>query len=141
MTDYEMAALFIQIAEASQAGFANFMALVTGMLAISWFVGHRLPRGLAIVLILIFSIAIIGFGNEIYSLNSDLARLGAQLQARGAAGAEDLMWLGPARATGENPIGFVPNVVLFMMVSAYVATLWFFFHARARARRLSSPDE
>lgn len=135
MSDYEMATLFIQIAEASQAGFANFMAIITGMLAISWFVAHKLPRGLAAILVLIFTLAAVGFGNELFSLNSDLARLGSALQERGAAGAPDLMWLGPARAGTANPIGFIPVVVLTMMVLAYAGTIWFFLHARKR-----SPD-
>jgi hypothetical protein len=132
MSDYQMAALFFQIAEAAQAGFANFMALITAMVVVSWFVGSRLSRGMAIAVLVIYTVACFGFGNEIFSLYGDLARLGSALHARGAEGAIDLGWLGPVRAGSADAMAFIPYTVLAMMLAAYIATFWFFLHARRR---------
>ena len=129
MTPFEAASLFVSFAETAQTAFANFMAIVTAMLAGSWFFAHRLTRAMAGAMVFIFSIACLGFGNELFSLYSDLARLGGHLHEIGQAPEAGLAWLGPVRgpANGMAPI---PFVVLGLCVASYLAAIWFFFHAR-----------
>lgn len=132
MSDFEMASLFVLFADTAQAAFANVMALVTGMVALSWFVAHKLTRGMAAAVVLIFTIASIGFGNELFSLYSDFARLGAELHARGQIEGSSLGWLGPVRADTPYSLAPVPWVVLAMLLLSYAGAIWFFIHARDR---------
>ncbi len=72
MSDYELASLFFTIMEAAQATFANFLAIISGMIAVSYFFAHKLDRTLSALLLVIFSLFSLGFINEIFAAYSDL---------------------------------------------------------------------
>jgi hypothetical protein len=132
MSDYEMASLFVMFSDTAQSAFANVMALITGMVALSWFVAHKLTRSMAVAVVLIFTIACFGFGNELFSLYSDFARLGAELHARGQIEGSSLGWLGPVRVGSPHSLAPVPWIVLTMLLLSYAGAIWFFIHARGR---------
>jgi len=123
MSDYELASLFFIIMEAAQSTFANFLAIISGMIAVSYFFAHKLDRTLSALLLVIFSLFALGFINEIFAAYSDFARLGAQIDAQGQLPDTGLGWMGP-----------VTWIILVMTISSYLATIWFFFHARGMKR-------
>lgn len=133
MTDYEYASLFFSIMDAAQATFANFLAIVSGMIAVSYFFAQKLDRTLSGLLLLIYSLFALGFINELFSAYSDFARLGAVLAERGQVPGSGLGWMGPVIA-GPGGLAAVPWIILAMTLASYVATLWFFFHARKMNR-------
>jgi len=133
MTDYEYASLFFAILDAAQATFANYLAIVSGMIAVSYFFAHKLDRTLSALLLLIYSLFALGFINELFSAYSDFARLGAVLAERGALPGSGLGWMGPVIA-GPGGLAAIPFVILAMTLASYVATLWFFFHAKGMER-------
>lgn len=139
MTPYEAASLFVAFAEAAQTGFANYIAILSGMLAASWFFAHRLTRLMATILIFIFTVAAAGFGNEVFSIYSDLVRLGTYLHGIGQAPDAGLGWLGPVRGPAGS-MAPIPYVVLSLCVMGYVAALWFFFHVRKIRREEIATD-
>ena len=56
MTDYEYADLFASFLTAQNAVFANYMAVVTGMLAASWLIAPKLGRFTAGIFLFIYSL-------------------------------------------------------------------------------------
>tara|TARA_R110002072_G_scaffold150048_2_gene298123 strand:+ start:43 stop:447 length:405 start_codon:yes stop_codon:yes gene_type:complete len=133
MSDYEYASLFFTIMEAAQATFANFLAIVSGMIAVSYFFAHKLDRTLSSLLLLIFSLFALGFINELFAAYSDFARLAAVIGERGGMAESALGWMGPV-VNGAGGIAAVPWIILSMTLASYVATIWFFFHARKMDR-------
>lgn len=133
MSDYELASLFFTIMEAAQATFANFLAIISGMIAVSYFFAHKLDRTLSALLLVIFSLFSLGFINEIFAAYSDFARLGAQISAQGQLPDTGLGWMGPV-INGAGGLAPVPWIILSMTIASYLATVWFFFHARGMTR-------
>jgi hypothetical protein len=133
MSDYELASLFFTVMEAAQVTFANFLAIISGMIAVSYFFAHKLDRTLSALLLVIFSLFALGFINELFAAYSDFARLGAAISAQGQLPDSGLGWMGPVIA-GAGGLAPVPWIILAMTMASYFATLWFFFHARNMKR-------
>ena len=133
MTDYELASLFFTIMEAAQATFANFLAIISGMIAVSYFFAHKLDRTLSALVLVIFSLFSLGFINELFAAYADFARLGAQISAQGQLPETGLSWMGPV-ISGAGGLAPVPWIILTMTTASYLATIWFFFHARGMKR-------
>jgi len=133
MTDYELASLFFTIMDAAQATFANFLAIISGMIAVSYFFAHKLDRTLSTLLLVIFSLFSLGFINELFAAYSDFARLGAEISAQGQLPDTSLGWMGPVMGEPEG-LSAVPWIILTMTGASYLATIWFFFHARGMKR-------
>ncbi|MHA6289458.1 hypothetical protein [Maricaulis sp. CAU 1757] len=134
MSEYEAAALFVMFAEAAQTAFANYLAIMSAMVAISWFFAHKLNRAQSAIVLTIFSLFAGGFINELVSVYSDFARLGAHLHAMGQIEASQLGWLGPVRADRPDSMAMIPRAVLVMTVMCYLAAVWFFFLVRRQKR-------
>jgi len=133
MSDYELASLFFTVMEAAQATFANFLAIISGMIAVSYFFAHKLDRTLSGLLLTIYSLFSLGFINELFAAYSDFARLGAEISVHGQLPDTGLGWMGPVIA-GADGLAAVPWIILTMTAASYFATLWFFFHARGMDR-------
>ena len=135
MTNYELTYLFYEAIQVGNGTMANYMTLVFGMLVTSYLAAHRLDRVMMWIALIIYSMFALGFCNEIFQSYSDFARLGILLAERGQLPDSDLGWFGPV-AVGEEPMHFIPKMVLTMTLAAYVGSLAFFF--RARKTNLSS---
>lgn len=133
MSEYELASLFFTVMEAAQVTFSNFLAIISGMIAVSYFFAHKLDRTLSALLLIIFSLFALGFINELFAAYSDFARLGAEISAQGQLPDTGLGWMGPVIA-GPGGLVAVPWIILTMTAASYLATLWFFFHARGMDR-------
>jgi len=131
MTSYEWADLFFTANQSANMAMANFMAVIFAMLAAGYFVAHKLDRISTILLVALFTVFVAGMGNEVFSLYSDMGRIGAELARAGADPASDLTWFGPAGTDGAFLEHVVAKVVGVICILAYTGTVWFFFRRRA----------
>lgn len=133
MTEYEYADLFASFLSAQNVLFANYMAIVFGMLTVSWFVAKRLSGIMMVMLLFIYSVWSI---NIIISLNavfSDFSRLALKINKMGQKTDTALDWLGPV-ASGDN-VGYLntlPTQVMTLCILVYLASIIFFFAARRK---------
>lgn len=121
--------LFLELVQAANGTMANYMTLVFGMLVTSYLAAHRIDRVMMSVALLIYTMFALGFCNEIYQIYSDFSRLGLQLHEVGQTPNTSLGWFGPV-ANNPDFLHKLPNIILTMILSAFVGSIIFFFRAR-----------
>jgi len=129
MTEYEKASLFVDFLNTSNMVFSNYMAVVFAMLAASWFLAHRMNRAIAILFLCLYTIGALMSGFGVFAAFSDFANLGVFINQTALPDGGDLRWLGPAGPAGAG-MGALPVFVAFMVLSAYVGSIVFFFLVR-----------
>ena len=125
-----MANLFYQLVEAAHAALANYLTVVFVVLVVSYFVAHKIDRAAWIFLLGVYSLFAIGVTNEIFSLYSDMVRLGWQMANQFDAENTALSWHGMASSTAGGPRWSIPITVASMCGLAYVGSLFLFFQIR-----------
>jgi hypothetical protein len=137
MTEYEKAALFVDFLNTSNMVFSNYMAVVFAMLAASWFLANRMSRLVAILFLGLYSIGALMSGFGVFAAFTDFSNLGVFIHQSAPPGGGELSWLAPAGPGGAG-MGAVPVFVAFMILSAYVGSIVFFF--LVRRKKLDAPD-
>ncbi len=132
MSEYEMASLFFQVVETAHAAIANYLTVVFAVLVVSYFVAQKIERTSLIFLIVVYSVFSIGMINEIFSLYSDLIRLGWEMAVQFDAENSALSWLGMASSNASGPQWAIPIIVTIACGLAYVGSLFFFYQIRKR---------
>lgn len=129
MTEFEKAALFVEFLSASNAVFSNYMALVFGMLAASFFVANKMSRLVMILFLALYTIVAFQTGSGVIFAFTDFANLGTFIHETVPAGGGELRWLGPAGPSGSS-MKALPVLVTTMVLVTYTGSVVFFFVVR-----------
>ena len=129
MTDYEKAILFAEFLNTANFVFSNYMALVFAMLAASFFLAHRMKRWIAVLFLILYTIAALMAGSGVIFAFSDFANLGFYIHETALPGGGDLRWLGPSGPGGAG-MKSMPYFIILMVLAAYIGSIAFFFVAR-----------
>lgn len=130
MTDYELASLFADYLNTANFVFSNYMALLFAMVTASYFLAHRMGRWVAVLFLVLYSIAALMAGSGVLFAFSDFFHLGAHIHESTRGDAGDLGWLGPAGASGAG-MANMPLLVAGMLLTTYLGSIAFFFVVRA----------
>ncbi|MEL6448885.1 MAG: hypothetical protein AAFQ62_13125 [Pseudomonadota bacterium] len=131
MTEYEYADLFVSFLSAQNAVFANYMAVVTGMLVASWLIAPKLGRVTAGIFLFIYSLWTIGLIFALMGAFGDFTRLGLEIARVATSPDTALGWLGPVFKGHEMMAGMYYGIIV-TAVLGYLASLVFFFLVRKR---------
>jgi hypothetical protein len=129
MTDYEIVSLFHEVITGVNASLTNYLTVLLAMLVASHLAAHRLDRGAATVALLIYSVFSLGMINEIHAGYRDFAAIGMEMARVGGLPGSTIGWH-PTVANGGAGLTAIPKVILGILLGSYVASMWFFFHAR-----------
>lgn len=138
MSDYEKAALFAEYLSVSNSVFSNYMALVFGMLAASFFVASKMSRAVMVLFLVLYNVVALQAGSGVVFAFTDFANLGVFIHQTAASGGTELGWLGPAGPGGAG-MGMMPFFVTAMVLFTHLGTLVFF--VVVRRNRLSKDTE
>ena len=126
MSEFEIASLFNELLSTVLAVLETFMAALFAMLATAYFVAPRLTRVMSatvVGLFTLFSTLVIFLA---FAASRRVAGFGAQLDEMASQTGSDLSWLFFVPAA----VPVVPAAVVIVLITAYGATLLFFFQAR-----------
>ena len=133
MTEYEYGSLFVAFLEASNVVFANYMAIIFAMLTASYFLAARLTRAMTAIFLVLYSLWTLNMIMGVYGTFSDFARLGLAIHELGLEPAAALGWIGPiAQGDGIGYMRILPDIMLWMTLFAYLASILFFFVVRVQ---------
>jgi len=135
LSEYEIAALFYQVVEAAQAAITNFLTVVFAVIVVGYFVGDRLEKAVAGLLLVVYSLFCFGMIREIYFLYSDLARLGWEMANYPGSPFD---WHGMASQLTSGPPRIIPLSTITMCLMAYVGSLVFFYFRKKRGKALAN---
>ena len=126
MSEFEIASLFNELLATVLAVLETFMAALFAMLATAYFVAPRLTRAMSATVVGLFTI----FSTLVIFLavaaSRRVAGFGAPLDEMASQIGADLSWLFFVPAA----VPVIPAAVVTILITAYVATLLFFFQAR-----------
>lgn len=129
MTDFEKGILFVEFLGTANTVFANYMTLVFAMLTASYFAAHRMKLYVALLFLVIYSIAALQTGSGVIFAFSDFMSLGSWIHETSDPLASDLTWLGPVGPGGENMSSMAPFVG-GLVGTTYVGSIGFFLLVR-----------
>ena len=130
MTGFEIAILFNELLTTVVALLETFMAALFAMLATAYFVAPKLTRAMSAIVVGLFTLfsALVIFLT--FAATRRVAEFGGQLNEMASQIGSDLSWLFFVPAA----VPILPAAVAIMLITAYVAGLLFFFHARREFR-------
>jgi hypothetical protein len=130
MTDYELASLFVDFLNTANFVFSNYMALLFAMVTASYFLAHRMGRGIAALFLGLYTVAALMAGSGVLFAFTDFFHLGVHIHETTRGDAGELGWLGPAGEGGAG-MAHMPALVLAMLLVTYAGSIAFFFVVRA----------
>lgn len=131
MSEYEIVSLFHEVITGVNASMTNFLTVLMAMLVVSYLVANRLDRPASLVVVVLYSIFMLGMINEIYSGYRDFAAIGREMARMGAEPGASIGWH-PTVMNGGAGLDALPFIILSIALSSFLASLWFFFHARKK---------
>ena len=134
MTEFEAASLFFQIIDTAQAALTNFLTVVFAVIVVGYLAADKLDRTASTLLVVVYSLFCFGMGREIYSLYSDLARLGFEIAKFPG---DVLSWHGMASSSKTGPDWLIPIGAVMICFLGYFASLIFLY---SRWRKLQNDE-
>jgi len=135
MTDYEMVYLFQQFLDAGMSFLENFTATVFAVLVAGYLVGPKLTRTMVVIVIGLFTLLTIIQGFNIAGACTDAANLGLEIVKVRDNADSSLGWIFMGGSIELFP--YFPLALLFLVITAYIATIVFFFQARHRPQEVT----
>ena len=129
MSEYEIVALFHDVITGVNASLTNFLTVLFAMLVASHLAARRLDRGAAFVALAVYSVFSLGMVNEIYSGYRDFAAIGMEMVRMGTQPGATIGWH-PTVANGGAGLTALPQIIVGILLGSFIASIWFFFHAR-----------
>ena len=131
MTEYEYADLFAAFLEAQNSVAANYMTLVSAMLAASYFFAPKLDRLSASMFLFIYSLWAVTLIMAVFGAVGDFGGIGKEIARLGQMPDTQLGWLGPA-ATNAAGMDFIFLTAISGSILVYIASGVFFFQMRRK---------
>lgn len=129
MSEYEIVSLFHQVITGVNASMTNFLTALFAMLVASYLAAHRLDKTSALIVVVVYSLFTLGMINEIFLGYRDFAAIGQEMVRMGRLPGSSITWH-PNVINGDAGMSLLPWIILAVMVSAYIASVWYFFRAR-----------
>ena len=132
MTEYEMASLFAVLYQGVFTYLETFIAIMVSVLVAGYLAGPKLTRTMVVVIVGLFTmLTMVSAWNILGALN-DGTNLALEIGKAKASAGSSLHWM-----FKDNPpemfVYFMPALST-ILITAYIGTLVFFFHARHHPR-------
>lgn len=135
MTDYELAALFIEYFAAIQSSLINFVSVVIAFIVAGYLIASKLQSSMVFILVTIFSAFCIDSILQILFINMDLQSVQGLMADRIATGQSDLIFHSGARGVWANNAWVFGAIRMVATLGAYVGAVAFFFYQRRIGQR------
>lgn len=128
MSDYEMADSFSSMFSGLQMLFTSYVSIIFAFLIASWLVAHKINTVMAAICLFLFTLVSIYFISFTFFIAQDMLNLGKIIGQKVEAGESSLSWTGFGDEWDDPPP--LMNLLLFMELAAYIASLLFFYYQR-----------
>lgn len=126
MSDYELWAMFNESGQAAELFLTNFLALLFGFLVASYFIGAKLDRTMATIVLALYSVMALRYAFVYLFTSDDVIALADELRTRALEPESSFSWL------QIGPVHIIFTGVFVVMLLCYIASVYFFIHHRRK---------
>ncbi len=129
MTDYELIALFTQVATTLQTTVMNFVAVLFAFLIAAYLIAGKLETKIVFIVVVLFTLITVNLTINAFGFGTDFVGLARQVAERAAQDPSGLGWHGTA-TTSHAVLPFLQFSPAAVVILSYLGGLAFFFHQR-----------